>query len=63
MGLENLCLIHQMDEGEYWEPEGYTKESLYPVPQDPEDEDDDEELPSKVHYAKFQEEKDFDPEP
>ena len=50
-----------MDEGEYWEPEGYTKESLYPVPQDPEDEE--EELPSKVHYAKFQEEKDFDPEP
>ena len=50
-----------MDETEYWEPEGYTKE-FHPV--DPEEEeDDDEELPPKVHYAKFQEETDFDPEP
>ena len=49
-----------MDEPEYWEPEGYTKE-FHPV--DPEEEDEDEELPPKVHYAKFQEERDFDPEP
>lgn len=62
MELENLYSIHQMDETEYWEPEGYAKEPLYPVPQDPE-EDEDDELPPKVHYAKFQEERDFDPEP
>jgi len=61
MGLVNFYLIQQMDETEYWEPEGYTKE-FHPV--DPEEEeDDDEELPPKVHYAKFQEETDFDPEP
>ena len=48
-----------MDEVDYWEPKGYMKE-FHPV--DPEEEEE-EELPSKVHYAKFQEESDFDPEP
>ena len=62
MELENLYSIHQMDEGEFWEPEGYTKE-FHPVDPEEEDEDEEEELPPKVHYAKFQEERDFDPEP
>jgi hypothetical protein len=46
-----------MDES--WDIQGYTKE-LHPIQYD---EDDDEELPQKVKYAKFQEEDDFDPEP
>jgi hypothetical protein len=50
-----------MDEAEYWEPEGYSKDPMYSVPQELEEEE--EELPSKVRYAKFQEENDFDPEP
>lgn len=58
MELVNFYLIHQMDEAEYWEPEGYTKE-FHPVEEDEEE----DELPPKVHYAKFQEERDFDPEP
>lgn len=49
-----------MDDTEYWEPEGYSKE-MYPE-QEPE-EDEEDELPPKVQYSKFQEEKDFDPEP
>jgi hypothetical protein len=49
-----------MDEVEYWEPEGYSKD---PFPQEPEEEDEEDELPPKVRYAKFQEENDFDPEP
>lgn len=61
MELVNFCLIHQMDETEYWEPEGYSKDPMYSVPQELEEEE--EELPSKVRYAKFQEENDFDPEP
>ncbi len=59
MELVNFYLIHQMDEVDYWEPKGYKKE-LHPV--DPEEEEE-EELPPKVHYSKFQEESDFDPEP
>ena len=59
MELVNFCLIHQMDDTEYWEPEGYSKE-MYPE-QEPEEEE--EELPPKVQYSKFQEENDFDPEP
>lgn len=58
MELVNFYSIHQMDEVVYWEPEGYTKE-LHSVEEDQEE----EELPPKVHYSNFQEEKDFDPEP
>jgi hypothetical protein len=60
MALVIFYSIQQMDEVEYWEPEGYSKD---PFPQEPEEEDEEDELPPKVRYAKFQEENDFDPEP
>ena len=41
---------------------GYDTKELHPIQYEEEDEED-EELPHKVKYAKFQEEDDFDPEP
>ena len=46
-----------------WDVPGYNTKELHPIQYQEEDDDEDEELPQKVKYAKFQEEDDFDPEP